>query len=197
MSGHTVYRPVSGGSKLHWPNDDPDWMGMVSACAAIPLAKASGQTAGRVPATERCAGSGCRQRWSAIPPPATDEWETPVADTHATDDEPTLPPIMWWSADLADRRRHDDEFAPGLITEAGRLYFLAADAGWEVLGELPTDARRLVVDTAALSDDTAARTRMAGSPTTASASHTGLSRPPYRSVTRSTPGLKASRSTAT
>ena len=59
----------------------------------------------------------------------------------------TLPPSLWWSAQLAHDRRHDDDFGPGVIVEsAPGLYFAALDEGWSVLADLPSDARRLVVD---------------------------------------------------
>lgn len=58
-----------------------------------------------------------------------------------------LPPILWWSTTLAEKRQHDLEFAPGVLAElpGSDLYWECDPGSGRVLSTLPSDARRLVV----------------------------------------------------
>lgn len=81
----------------------------------------------------------------------------PAADPTRPAGDLVLPPILWWSPSLAVHREHDDSFAPGVIAELGDLdvYYTATDDGWTAIGDLPADARRLVVDHRLADSDTA------------------------------------------
>lgn len=61
-------------------------------------------------------------------------------------DEFVLPPILYWSARLA--QRNGDEFAAGVIESAPDRHLLFTWDGmcWEVLDALPADAVRLVCE---------------------------------------------------
>jgi hypothetical protein len=62
----------------------------------------------------------------------------------------TFPPILYWSATLAECHPDGpDTMFAGLVDATSSILWTWGEGQWVIIGELPGDARRLVVDVAA------------------------------------------------